>query len=77
MLIWVKYSKPVENWPLSKRFRIGFQSQLSLNAGQKYSRMLQGEHIAIYSTFVKQPFIIKIFVLSILNGRFTQVLLYK
>ena len=27
-------------------------------------------------TFIKQPFVIKIFVLSILSGRFTQALLY-
>ena len=38
--------------------------------------MLQGEHSAILLTFVKLPFIIKIFVLSILSGRSTQVLLY-
>ena len=30
--------------PLSKRSKIGFQDQLSLNVGQKYCRMLQGEH---------------------------------
>ena len=32
--------------------------------------MLQGEHSAILSTFIKLPFVIKIFVLSILSGRF-------
>ena len=54
-----------------------FQDQLSLNAGQKYCRMLQGEHSAILSTFIKLPFVIKTFVLSFfLSGRFTQVLLY-
>ena len=42
-----------------------FQDQLSLNAGQKYCRMLQGEHSATLSTFIKLPFVIKIFVLSI------------
>ena len=36
-----------------------------LNAGQKYCRMLQGEHSAILSTFIKLPFVSKIFVLSI------------
>ena len=35
--------------------------------------MLQGEHSAILSTFIKLPFVIKIFVLSILVGCFTQV----
>ena len=61
---------------LSKRPKIGFQDQLSLNAGRKYFRMLKGEHSAILSTFIKLPIVIKIFVLSILSGRFTQVLLY-
>ena len=35
--------------------KIGFQDQLSLNAGQKYCRMLQGEHSEILSTFIKLP----------------------
>ena len=43
--------------------KIGFQGQLSLNAGQKHCRMLQGEHSATLSTFIKLPFVIKIFVL--------------
>ena len=51
--------------PLSKRLKIGFQDQLSLNAGQMYCRILQGEHSAIVLTFIKLPFVIKIFVLSI------------
>ena len=49
--------------PLSKRPKVGFQDQLSLNAGQKYCRMLQGEHSAILSTFIRLPFVIKIFIL--------------
>ena len=48
-----QYSKTCVKQPLSKRPQIGFQDQLSLNAGQKYSRMLQGEHSAILSTFIK------------------------
>ena len=35
--------------------KIGFQDQLLLNAGQKYCRMLQTEHSAILSTFIKLP----------------------
>ena len=34
------------------------------------------EHSAILSTFIKLPFVFKTFVLSILSGRFRQVLLY-
>ena len=52
----------------------GFHYQLSFNACQKYCRMLQGEHSAILSTFIKIPAVIKIFILSILSGRFTKVL---
>ena len=62
------YSKTCVKRPLRKSPKLGFQDQLSLNAGQKYCRMLQGEHSAILSTFIKLPFIIKIFVLSIFSG---------
>ena len=44
--------------------KIGFQDRLSLNAGQKYCRMLQWEHPAILLTFIKLPFVIKTYVLS-------------
>ena len=54
----------------SKRPQIGFQDQLWLNAGQKYCRMLQGGHSSILLTFIKLPFVIKIFVLSIFERRF-------
>ena len=59
------YSKSCVKLPFSKWPQISFQDQLSLNAGQKYCRMLQGEHSAILLTFIKQLFVIKIFVLSI------------
>ena len=52
--------------PLSNRQKIGFQDQISLNAGQKYRRMLP----AILLTFIKLPFVIKIFVLSIFGWPF-------
>ena len=63
--------------PLSKRPHIGFQDQLLLNAGQKYCKMLQWQHSAILSTLIKLPFVFMIFVLSILSGRFTRVLLHS
>ena len=43
------------------------QDQLSLNAGQKYCRMLPLEHSAILSTFIKPPLVIKIIVLFFLG----------
>ena len=55
---------------ISKRPKIGLQDQLSLNAGQKNCRMLQREHSAILLTFIKLPFVIKIFVLSIFEWLF-------
>ena len=36
--------------------------------------MLQGEHSVILLTFIKMPYVIKIFVLSIFSGRFTHIL---
>ena len=59
------YSKTCLEQPLSKRPEMGFQDQLSLNAGQKYCRMLQGEHSAILSTCIELPHGFKTFVLSI------------
>ena len=53
----ILYSKTCVKRSLSKRPQIGFESQLSLNAGQMYCRII--------STFIKLPFVIKIFVLSI------------
>ena len=53
--------KKTKNW---------FQDQLSLIAGYKYCRMLQGEHSAILSTSIKLPFVIEIFVLSIFKWPF-------
>ena len=52
------------------------KDKIMLNAGQKDCRMLQGEHSAILSTFIKLPFVIKIFVLSFLSGCLRQILLY-
>ena len=64
------YSKTCVKRPLSKRPKIVFWDELLFNAGQKYCRMLQGEHSAILSTFIKLPFVIKIIVLSIFEWRF-------
>ena len=81
------YSKTCVKLPLSKRpqlgfkdQQIGFQDQLSLdagqkycrsiNAGQKYCRMLQAEHSTILLTFIKLPFVIKLFVLFIFEWPF-------
>ena len=59
-----------------KRTKNCFQLRLSLNAGQKYCRMLQWEHSAILLTFIKLPFSIKTFVLSIFKWPHKSGLLY-
>ena len=51
-----EYSKTCVKPPLSKMPQLGFQDQLSLNAGQNYCRMLHREHSAMFSTFIELPF---------------------
>ena len=72
-IMFSQYSKTCAKRPLSKRQKIGFQDQLSLNAGQKYCRILQREHSVILSTFIKLPVVIKTFFFLFLGGHFTQV----
>ena len=62
MIKLLKYSKTCLKRPLKKKTKIGFQDRLLLDAGQKYCRMLQS---SILSTFIKLPFAIKTFILSI------------
>ena len=59
------YSKTCIKRPLKQNTNIGFQYRLSLNAGQKYYRLLQWEHSAILTTFIKLTFSNKTYVLSI------------
>ena len=62
--------KPVLSGHSKRRAEIGFQDRLSLNACQKYCRMLQWEHSAIFLTIMKLPFAIKTFVLPIFEWPF-------
>ena len=57
--------KPVLRGHSKRTPKFGFKYQLPHNVGQKYCRMLHGEHSALLSTFIKLPFSIKTFVLSI------------
>ena len=59
--------KPVFSGHSKRTQKIGFTYRISPNAGQKYCRMLQGEHSAALLTFIKLPFSIKTFILSILK----------
>ena len=66
----LRNSKACLKRPLKRRSNINFQERLSLNAGQKYCRMLQGMHSTMLSTFIKLPFAIKISGLSIFEWPF-------
>ena len=55
----ITYSKTCVKRPLWKRPKIGFQHQLSLNAGQTYYRMLQVKHSDVPLTFIKVPIVLK------------------
>ena len=72
----MNYSKTCLKRLLKKNTKIGFQYQLSLNAGQKYCRMLPLEHSAILSTFIKLPFPLRPLFCLFLSGRLRQVLLF-
>ena len=64
------YSNTCVKGHSQKDGKLVFKTNLSLNAGQKYCIKLQGEHSAIPSTFIKQPFVILIFLLSIFEWLF-------
>ena len=61
------YSKPCLKPTLKKEIKIWGQDRLSVNAGQTYCRMLLEELSVILLTFIKLPFVIMIFELSILE----------
>ena len=76
MMSCTNYSKTCLKWPLKKKTKTWFSRQcdrLSLNAGQTYCRMLQGQyfrpslsdHLSLRSLFC-----------LLLSGRIRQVLLY-
>ena len=71
-----EYSKTCVKRPISKRSNIVFKTNYRLMQVKSIAKYSKGEHSATRSTFSKLPFVIKTFVLSILSGRFTQVLLY-
>ena len=55
---------------------IGFQDQLSLNAGQKYCRMLQESILQYFLPSLSYNLALRPLFCLFLNGRFRQVLLY-
>ena len=70
-----KYSKTCVKQPLSKRQKIGFQDRLSLNAGQKYCRMLQESILQYFWPSLSYHLALRSLFCLFLSGCFTQVLL--
>ena len=62
--------KPVKNGLSQKDRKLLFKTNYRFMQCQKYCRMLQGEHSAILSTFIKLPFVIVIFASSIFEWPF-------
>ena len=65
------YSKTFLKRPLKKEDQLW-----PLNAGQKYCRMLQGEHSAILLTFIKLPSLLFVFLEWLLKRCFTVLTTY-
>ena len=60
----------------SKKTKNDFKDQLSLNAGQKYCRMLQESILQYFRPALNYHLSFETFILSIFSGRLRQVLLY-
>ena len=72
-IMFIYYSKTCVKRPLLNIPNIGFQTQLSLNAGQKCCRMLQGDNSAMFSTFIKYHLSLRSLFCLFLSDRFTQL----
>ena len=68
-----RYSKTCLKWTLTKRQKNGFQDQLSLNAGQKYCRMLQESNLQYFWPSLSFHLSLRSLFYLFLSGRFTQV----
>ena len=70
----LKYSKTCLKRPLLKIPKLAFTTNYFLmQVKSMYCRRLQWKHSAILASFIKLPFVIKIFVLSFLSDRFIQL----
>ena len=70
------YSKACVKWPLSKRPKISFQNQLSLNAGQSIAEYSKGSILQYFWPSLSYHLSLRYLFCLFLSGRFTQVLLY-
>ena len=66
--------KPLKR-PLKKKTKIGFKDRLSLNAGQKYCRMLQESILQYFQPSLSYHLLLRPLFSLFLSGLFRQVLL--
>ena len=71
------YSKTGLKRPLKKKTKIGFQDRLSLNAGQKYCRMLQESILQYFQPSLSYHLSLRPLFCLFLSGRLRQILLYQ
>ena len=76
-LVWtIIYSKTCRKRPLKKNTKIDFQDRLSLNAGQKYCRMLQESILQYFQPSLSYHLPYRPLFCLFLSGLLRQVLLY-
>ena len=66
----VTYSKTCLKGPLKRRQKLFFKTDYRLMVVKSIAECSNGEHSALLLTFIKLPFAIKTFVLSIFEWRF-------
>ena len=71
-----KYSKTCVKRPLSKRLKIGFQDQLTLNAGQSIAECSPWSILQYFRPSLSYHLSQRSLFCLFLSGHFTQVLLY-
>ena len=69
--------KPVLSGHSKRTLKIGFQYQLTLNAGQRYCRMLQESILQYFQPSLSYHLSLRPLLYLSLSGRLRQVLLYR
>ena len=75
-IIYIIYSKTCVKRPLSKRQKIGFPDQLSLNAGQSIAKCSKGSILQYFRPSLSYQLSLRSLFCLFLSGPLTQVLLY-
>ena len=76
IVIFMQYSKTCLKRPLKTKSKFGFQYRLSLNAGQKYCRMLQESILHYFRPSLSYHLSLRNLFCLFLSGCLRRVLLY-